>query len=195
MLKTSDAAPYKTGEDFGVLISCETATAARAFEVLELLDKNLKREPGRLLYQVWNVEALAFRELRELGAVEAALADVIILGLRAGRELSAAVGAWMRRCLDLRNGRPGALVVVLEADPRRADVPPELLSQLKAAAAAGQMDFFVTEAKVGNGVGRDDGMVRGAGAVARQFVLAHQKGGVSSGLPGGRRMPAEAGGG
>ena len=110
------------------------------------------------------------------------MADMIIIGIHVGRELPWRVGAWMKRWLDLRKGRPGALVAVLEADPKKADVSPEIISQLKVAAAAGQMDFFVTGAKVG----RDQGIVRGACEVARQFVMAHHKGGTPSGLPGGQ---------
>jgi len=186
VLKTPDEAPYKTGKDFSVLISCEGSTAARTLEILQRLNRNLKHESGRLLYQLWNIDDLAFAELREMGAVEAARSDMIIIGMHAGQELPWRVEAWMKRWLDLRKGRPGALVAVLETAPQQAEILRKIILKLKAAAAAGQMDFFVTGAKVG----RDEGMVRGAREVARQFVMAHHKGGTPGGLPAAQRLPA-----
>jgi len=186
VLKTPDEAPYKAEKDFSVVISCDDATAARACEILQLLNKNLKPEGGRLLYQLWTVETLAFVELQELAAVEAAAADMIIIGVRdKGRELPGTVDAWIKRWLDLRKNRPGALVAVLEADPKSAAAQ-GMLSQLRAAAAVGHLDFFVT----GAGVGKDAGMVHGLSEGARQLVMAH-KHGVPGGLPGGRKLPAE----
>lgn len=188
VLKTPNEPPYKPGKDFSVVMSCGDATVARACEILQRLNHNLENEKGRLLYQLWNIEVLAFVELRELGAIEAAAADMIIVGLPGGRELPGTVAAWMKRWLELRKGRPGALVGVLEADVAAAAAQ-GTLAQLKAAAAAGQMDFFATGG--GSRVGRDAGMVRGLDEAARHFVMAHRHG-APGGLPGGRRLPATA---
>jgi len=184
-LKTPNEAPYKAGKDFSVVISCDDFTAARACEILEQLNTNLKPEAGRLLYQLWTVETLAFVELQELAAVEAAAADMIIIGVRVGRELPGMVVDWLQRWLDLRNGRPGVLVVVLEADLESVAAQ-GILSQLRAAAAEGYMEFFAT----GVGLGRNAGPVRGLNEGARQLVMAHRQR-VLGRLPGGWKLAVE----
>lgn len=187
VLKTPYEAPYKAGKDFNVMILCEETTTARTCEVLEKFMRDLDRDEGRMLYQLWNIEALAFIELRELGAAAAATADMIIIGVPAERELPDKVAAWMKRCLDLRKGRPGALLAVLHADLKKPGAAQGMLSQLKQAAASGKMDFFTTEARVEKNA--EDG--RGDREAARQFVMAHKEGS-PNGLPGRRRVPAEA---
>ena len=190
VLKNPNEAPYEAGKDFSVVISfADSATAERASDVLQLLGRNLKAEEGRLFHQWWNIEVLAFTSLRELAAVEAATADMIIIGIQEGRELPETVAAWMKRWLDLRKDRPGALVAVLDSDLKKPDAAQGVISQLKQAAAVGQMDFFATRAKEGS----DMEGARRAGEAARQFVMARKKNGARNGLPGERRVPAFAG--
>ena len=189
VLKNPNEAPYEAGKDFSVVISfADSATAERASDVLQLLGRNLKAEEGRLFHQWWNIEVLAFTSLRELAAAEAATADMIIIGVHEGRELPEMVAAWMKRWLDLRKARPGALVAVLDSDRKKPGPSQGILSQMKQVAALGQMDFFATRAKEG----RDAGVVRRASQAARQFVMA-RKHGARKGWPGKRRVSAFAG--
>lgn len=187
VLKTCGIGPNQGGKDFSVVISCEDSTVARACEILQVLNKKLKNEEGRLLYQLWNIETLAFRELRELGALEAAQADLIIIGIRAGQELPGMVAAWMQRWLDLRQRRPGALMVVIEAGPKKPEAARASLAQLKEVAASGCLDFFT----IGTKAGRDAMVVGGVSEAARQYVKA-RKNGVPNFLPGRWMVPAEA---
>ncbi|MDD5140629.1 MAG: hypothetical protein PHY43_10270 [Verrucomicrobiales bacterium] len=187
-MKSPNEAPYEQGKDFSVVISFDdSATAERVCDVLQLLGRNLKKEEGRLFHQWWNIETLAFTALRELAAVEAAMADMIIIGIHEGRELPEMVAVWMKRLLDLRKDRPGALVaMLLDSDPKTPDTSQGIVSQLKQAASLGQMDFFATRAKVG----KDAGVARKASEAARQFVMA-RKNGAQQGLPGEGRVPAQ----
>jgi hypothetical protein len=180
VLKSPNEAPYEAGKDFSVVISFDdSVTAERAGDVLQLLGRNLKKEEGRLFHQWWNIETMAFTSLRELAAAEAATADIIILGVHEGRGLPEMVISWLKRLVDLRKDRPGALVAILDSDKKTPDAAEGIISQLKQAAALGQLDFFATRAKEG----RDAGVVRRASEAARQFVMA-RKNGAPHGLPG-----------
>lgn len=184
-LTSSNEAACGATWDLSVVIACEdSATAAPACEVLELVELNLKDE-ARLFYQWWNFEVLAVPTLRELAAVEAATADIIIIGVHEARALPEMVTDWMNLWLPLRSDRPGALVAVLDSDLNQQGASPGILSQLTQAAAAGQMDFFATRAKEKIEVG----MTGRVSDVVRQFVMA-RKNGAPHGLPGAGRVPA-----
>jgi len=184
VLKSPNEAPYEAGKDLSVVIACEdSAAAAPACEVLELVEENLKDE-GRLFYQWWNFEVLAIASLRDLAAAEAAAADMIIIGIHEEQSLPQEVTAWMKQWLGLRKDRPGALVALLDPDLKTTDASQGVLSHLKQAANFGHMNFFATRAKEGG----DAGMARRASEAARQFVRA-RKIGLPHGLPGESRVP------
>jgi hypothetical protein len=173
VLKSADALPYEEGRDFSVMIFFDdSATAERADDVLELLEQNLQEEQGRLFHQWWNTEVLGFTSLRELAASEAAWADMIILVIREGRKLPDMVAAWMKRSLDLRKDRPGAMVAMLDSDLPKPDAARGVLWQLRQAAASGHMDFFATR---GN-LRRDNRAAIRASEAAGQFALARKNG-------------------
>jgi hypothetical protein len=148
VLKSPNEAPYEAGKDLNVVIVGEDSilAAGRVYEILDLLELTLKEE-GRLLYQWWDFDVLAFISLRELAAMEAATADIIIISVHKVRAIPERVTAWMKRCWDLRKDRPGALVAVLDSDLEMSGAAPEILSQLKKVAACGHLDFFATRAK------------------------------------------------
>jgi hypothetical protein len=186
VFKNPNEAPYEPGKDLSVVISFpDSTTAERANEILQQLGRNLKGEEGRLFHQWWNFEVLAFTSLRELAAAEAAAADMIIIGVHDEEELPETVADWMKRWLGLRKDHPGALVALLDAEPEKVNGSEGILSQLKQAAAMGQLDFFATRARE-----EKNGGTRRASEAARQFVKA-RKAGLQNGLPGGKRVPVE----
>lgn len=188
VLKSPNEAPYEAGRDFSVVIACaDSSAAAPACEVLELIEENLTDE-GRLFYQWWNFEVLTIHSLRELAAAEAAMADIIIIGLHEGQGLPQEVSDWMKQWLGLRKNRPGALVALLDSYLKTTDASQEILSHLKQAAAFGHMDFFATRAKEE----RDSGVARWASEAARQFVMA-RKNDAQSVSPGKRLASARCG--
>jgi hypothetical protein len=171
VLKSQDDAPYEEGKDFSVTIFFDdTVTAERADDVLELLEANLKEEQGRLFHQWWNTEVLALASLREQAAAEAAWADMIIIVLRDGRELPEMVASWMKRSVDLRKNRPGALVALLDSELPKPDTSRGIVSQLRQAASLGNMDFFATR---GN-LRRVNRAALRASEAAGQFALARK---------------------
>ena len=173
VLKSPNESPYEAGKDFSVVISFDdSATAERAGDVLQLLGRNLKKEDGRLFYQWWNIETMAFTALRELAASEAATADLIILGVHDGWELPEMVIGWLKRLVELRKHRPGALVAILDSDKKTPDAAEVIISQLKQTAALGHLSFFATRAKAGS----DARVIRMASEAARQFVMARKNG-------------------
>ena len=169
--------PVEPGLDFNVAIVCAYETSLKVCEVLQLLRRNLREEEGRLLYQLWNMDALAFAGDQDLAADEAAAADMVIVGIHKEHELLQTVGPWINRWISRRPGQPGALVVVLNADLNRSAAVRAAMARLKQAATAVEMDFFVTGAKVGT-----DG--EGISTAARQLVLTHLQEGQNE-LPGG----------
>jgi hypothetical protein len=150
IFKCENEPSFEAGRDLSVLILCEdAATTDRACDVLQLLDRQLKAEAGRLFYRWWNFAFLAAGELSELFMAEAAAADMIIVGVNEWLAQDDRFGAWLQRLPALRQARPGALIAVLDA---RADAPnavTELQSQLQQAAAASRMDFLATRTTTG----------------------------------------------
>jgi hypothetical protein len=162
VLKSPNDAPCEADKDFSVMILFDDSAAAeRAEGFLRLLEQSFKEEAGRLLHQWWTHEVLAFTLMRELAALEAASADMIIIAIRQEPELRETVAAWMNRSLELRQHRPGSLVVLLDSDLKKFDDSHGFLSQLKQAAALGHMDFFATPVQTGInwGHGRPPGTV------------------------------------
>jgi hypothetical protein len=171
VLKSQNDAPYEEGKDFSVTIFFDdSASAERADDVLELLEENLKEEAGRLFHQWWNTEVLALASLREQAAAEAAWADMIIIVLRDEHELPDVVAAWMKRSLDLRKSRPGAMVALLDSHLPKPEARRGIILQLRQAAALGNMDFFATR---GN-LRRDNRAALRASEAAGQFALARK---------------------
>ena len=169
VLKGADDPPFELGKDFGVMVSFDDdVTAKKANEVLVLLEQYLKNQQGRLFHQWWNIDVLAFTSMGELAALEAAMADMIIIAIHDGQQLPEAVATWMRRFLDRRDDRPGALMALLDSDPNRMDLSQGLLSQLRQAAELGHLDFFAARVSAG----RNEGASRVAIEAAAQFVLA-----------------------
>ena len=172
VLNNPNAAPCEPGKDLNVVVLCvNPMTVERAGEVLKLLENNFKAdEEGRLVHEWWDYEVLGFSTLREMAAARTATADVIIVGIHEGDELPWMVAAWMKRWLELRNGRPGALVVVLDADLKKSTRSRGMLSQLKAVAASARMEFFAT----GDRARSHAGTSRQSKKIARRLVLSQK---------------------
>jgi len=163
----------------------DSVAAARADDVLQLLGQNLKAEEGRLFHQWWHVEDLAFTAMRELAALEAAMADGIIIVIHQGRELTGMVAAWLERVLALRKDRPKALVAMLDSGVYEADSAQGLLSHLKQAAVSGQMDFFAARTRLE----REEEAARAASQIAAQLAQARKNRGQGR-SPGAEKAPA-----
>lgn len=161
--------PFDPAMDVRVLIACEDSTAAeQACALLDCVGRDCGPD-GRLIYRWWNFEVLAVNSLRELASYEAAAADLIIVAAHEDGTLRPEIANWITRWLNLRKGRPGALVALLEADPNAPGVPRAVFSKLKAAAARGHLDFFVSMSDAGEERGIDAWFSK----TTRHFILAN----------------------
>jgi hypothetical protein len=178
VLKGSDESPCESGKDLSVMIAFDDdVTARRADELLGQFEQSLKDEQGRLFHQWWNVDVLAFTSMVELAALEAAMADMVIVAIHDGQELPETVAVWLKRFLERRKDRPGAMVAILASEDQTADLSQGVLAQLQQAAALGHMDFFATRVNAdwdkaggyqagGHEADGDEGMTRVASKAA-----------------------------
>jgi len=162
--------PFNPAIDVRVLVACgDASTAEQACALLHCVGRDCGSE-GRLIYRWWNFEVLAINSLRELASFEAAAADLIIIAAREGRKLPCGIADWMARWLELRNGRRGALVALLESDREASGAsgtPEAVFSKLKAAAAEGCLDFFASRINPGQAGGIDAWFSK----TTRRFIL------------------------
>ncbi len=91
----------------------------------------------------WKFEHLANSVLQQEAADSAADANMVILSLRAHRELPAVQKAWMDDWIHRRHHRKAALVVMIaDTNQPERDAAP-VLGYLRNAARIGRMDFFL----------------------------------------------------
>ena len=138
--------PFDPMSDVRVVIACEDVTAAQlACALLDFVGRDCGPD-GRLIYRWWNFEVLAFSSLRELASHETVAADVIIIAARESGQFPPEIGNWMARWLELRDGRGGALVILLESDPlptAASGDPNEVFALLQTAAMLGHLDYII----------------------------------------------------
>ncbi len=134
-----------------VILSEDVASTDKACDILRLLRRQLKREPGRLLYQWWNFAFLSVRELWDTFAAQTAEADMIIIGLHEELVFPERFAAWLQQLPELRRTWlwPGAMIAVRDASPLATEAEPEMFSQLQRAAVLSRMDFFDTRTSAG----------------------------------------------
>lgn len=90
---------------------------------------------------VWKFEMLRDPELRVQAAAEAAEADMIIISVgNAG--LPASVRDWLESALPMKDGRPAALVALLDRGNAASGEPPRSGAYLRRLAERYGLDFF-----------------------------------------------------
>ena len=101
-------------------------------------------EPFELnMHNAWQFDFLRIGRLREAAIAETLRADLVIISMAGGDELPAPVKKWIETSLKQRDGDPGALVLLHEADARgKFNVPPAEIYLAECARRSG-MDFFV----------------------------------------------------
>jgi hypothetical protein len=88
----------------------------------------------------WKFDHLADIALREHAADDAADANMIVLSLRAEKEIPAACKAWIEAWLPRRDHRKSALVALIAGD-EKADTS-RLVTYLQSVARLGHLDLF-----------------------------------------------------
>lgn len=129
-------------EDFG--------TGLRAKHSLDLLPKRLPPN-APLNTKLWRIELLADPLLGEQAALEAAVADVIIISLHGRRGLPDQVQQWLTRWLAHKEPRRYALGVLLDSGEASRGSENLVVASMKQVAARAGADLFYGFAEAGGG--------------------------------------------
>ena len=139
--------PPEAAKDLQVVIACEDLTDAdQVFSLLERIGRNCETKV-KLVYNWWNFDGLTITTLRNLAAMEAAAADIIVIATRDLEELPEEIIDWLSQCQDVADFHPRALVALLNLNLAQKKVSQFVISQLKRVAEWGQMDFFANGAE------------------------------------------------
>jgi hypothetical protein len=126
---------------FKVVIAYEDlSTGRQAKEACNFVAENLSHK-WQVTSQMWKFELLANRELREMAAEDAAMADLIIVSCHGERELPAGVGAWIELWAGQKGGAV-ALVAVLDGAPGQAERAEHTQAYLAGVAIRARMEFL-----------------------------------------------------
>jgi hypothetical protein len=90
---------------------------------------------------VWKFEMLRDPELWKQAATEAIEADMIIISV-GGAELPACVKNWIESVLPMKEGKPAALVALLDRGNDASGEPPRPQTYLRRLAGQSGLDFF-----------------------------------------------------
>ncbi len=126
-------------EDFG--------TALRAKRSLDGLPARLSLEAG-LRTTLWRLDLLDEPLLKEIAAIEAAAADIIILSLHGHGGLRVAAREWLNRWLDHKEDRPYALAVLLDPETADSGLDNPVMAFAKGIAEAAAADLFCSSGPV-----------------------------------------------
>jgi hypothetical protein len=94
----------------------------------------------------WKFDFLRLTELREAAIAETVRADLIIVSLRAAKELPTTVKWWIETALVRREGDPGALVLLYDGNRQGGSKQLSAEAYLTQCAQKGGLDFFVKRA-------------------------------------------------
>jgi hypothetical protein len=126
---------------FRVVLVYEDFKAARqAKQAYDFLVANLTHE-WQVTSQMWKFDLLRIRELRELAAEDALLADLIIVSCNGDGELPAGVRTWIEMTLGSMADAV-ALVALLDCPPGQAERAQVTQGYLERVAQRAHMEFF-----------------------------------------------------
>lgn len=117
-----------------------TAVLSRLAGQLET-EFQIKSDTWRMDNSAWKFEMLREPELWNQAATEAVGADIIIVSV-GGAQLPACVRNWIENVLPMKEGRPAALVAMLDRRNDASGEPPRLGAYLRRLAEEYGLDFF-----------------------------------------------------
>ena len=130
-----------------LLLYEDLGTALRAKQSLDLLPGRLGVEAGCGL-RLWRIDLLDEPLLAEQAAIEAAIADVIVLSLHGCTALRPAVCQWLNRWLDHKEDRAYAFAALLDPEFAEADSGNPVIAHLKRIAEQAHAELFLDFRKV-----------------------------------------------
>ncbi len=118
----------------------DSATGTRVKEFCQELARQVG-ERCRIIEHVWLLSTLRFRELQEIAAEEAGMADLIIISVHEAESLPDEVRNWIDLWVPQRGIRKTVLLALL--DPVHSQAPGAAEAYLREAARKGDMEFLV----------------------------------------------------
>ncbi|SRR5258708_2302610 len=92
--------------------------------------------------KVWNFDLATHPDLRDRAAKDAIEADMIIISVSAGDDLSSGATSWMQNWLPQKRGGLAALVALLSEPSANSSGPPPVATSLRQMAETGGMEFL-----------------------------------------------------
>ena len=133
---------WKETKQLAVLAAFEdSATCTRLKEFCQGLSRELGPE-CKIVEHVWLFNTFRMRELREIAAEEASLADLIVISAHEGESLADEVRSWIDLWLEEKGARRAVLLALLDPvyDGRS---PGAIRAYLQEVARRGGMEFLV----------------------------------------------------
>ena len=123
----------------------DSVTGMRVKEFCQDLSRHLGQQ-CQIIEHVWLLSTLRFRELQEIAAEEASVADLIIVSFHAAASLPDEVKGWIDLWLRHRGTRKAVLLALL--DPADEGAPGAIEAYLQEVARRGGMEFLVESGTV-----------------------------------------------
>jgi hypothetical protein len=136
---------WKAADHLALLAAFEdSTTCTRVKEYCQGLSRNLG-EHCKIIQHVWVFSTFRLRELQEIAAEEASVADVVIISAHQAENLPDEVRSWVDRWLEQKGTQPAVLLALL--DPVYEGAPNPIRAYLEDVARRGHMEFVVESAE------------------------------------------------
>ena len=112
---TAEISHLTASGNLNVVMACHDYSAG--MHALCLFDRLFYRPESKIppgAQSIWKFDMLGIAALREIAVQEGAAADLVIISTHASEGLPNAVKIWMNAWTERHNGRPGALVLILD---------------------------------------------------------------------------------
>jgi hypothetical protein len=132
---------WREAEQLTLLAAFEdSATCTRVKEFCQGLSRDLGGR-CKIIQHVWVFSTLRMRELQEIAAEEAAVADLVIISAHQAESLPDEVKRWIDRWLQHKGTRKAVLLALL--DRVYDGTPSPIRTYLQEVARRGDMEFLV----------------------------------------------------
>ena len=132
---------WKEADQLALLAAFEdSVTCTRVKEFCQSLARDLGAR-CKIIQHVWPFSTLRMRELQEIAAEEAAVADLVIVASHQADSLPEEVKGWIERWLQHKAPRPAVLLALLDPVYQGAENP--LREYLRGVARRGGMEFMM----------------------------------------------------
>jgi acetylornithine deacetylase/succinyl-diaminopimelate desuccinylase-like protein len=129
-----------------LLVYEDFSTGLRARQAFEKVARQLKLDAD-FKVNLWKFDLLREPALLERAATEAAQADIVFLSAHGQDELPEAAHTWFDQWFERRDGKPCALVVLLDTLAGNTAKAHQAWEPLRAAALASGLDVFLHAAE------------------------------------------------